>query len=140
MSLLSRGDVVTTQSGSHSRTITGYLAHLLEHPRWLMECDIDFTQCPYQGRYEDFVAECETCIYGEECKWLSSYTISAIKEAPLTDLVDTLENAVDYVAGRQAQGSFFCRCSKIVLRNHQRGIRRVSVNTLGQLPVWVGPL
>jgi hypothetical protein len=66
-----------------------------------MECDIDFTQCPYQGRYEDFVAECETCIYGEGCKWLNSYTISAIKEAPLTDLVDALESAVDYVAGRQ---------------------------------------
>ena len=101
MGLLGRGNVVTTQSGSHSRTITGYLAHLLEHPRWLMECDIDFTQCPYHGHYENFVAECETCIYGEGCKWLSSYTIGAMKEASPTDLVDALESAVDYVAGRQ---------------------------------------
>ena len=111
MSLLGSGDVVTTQSGSHSRTITGYLAHLLEYPRWLMECDIDFTQCPYHGRYENFVAECKTCIYGEGCKWLSSYTISAIKEAPLTDLVDALESAVDYVAGRQqAEHQSNCVC------------------------------
>lgn len=43
-------------------------------------------------------------------------------------------------AGRQAQGLFFYRCSKIVLENHQRGIQRVSVNTLGQLPVWLCPL
>ena len=84
MSLLGRGDVVTQQSGSHSRTITGYLAHLLEYPRWLMECDVDFTQCPYHGRYDNFVAECDTCIYGKACKWLSSYTTSAIKKAPLT--------------------------------------------------------
>jgi hypothetical protein len=66
-----------------------------------MECDIDFTQCPYHGHYENFVDECETCIYGEGCKWLSSYTIGAMKEAPPTDLVDALESAVDYVAGRQ---------------------------------------
>ncbi len=125
MSLQGRGDVVTTQSGSQSRTITGYLMHLLEYPRWLMECDIDFTQCPYQGRYENFVAECDTCMNGKGCKWLSSYTISAIRQAPLRDLVDALENAVDYVAGRQqAEHQANCVCDNCEwLRTSRRFLR-----------------
>ena len=71
----------------------------------------------------------------------------AAKIAPVSSLLPRIEHepvccgtSRDPLISRQAQGLLFCRCSKIVLNNYRRGIQRVSVNTLGQLPVWVGPL
>jgi hypothetical protein len=122
---LARGNVVTTQSGSQSRTITGYLVNLLEYPRWLIERDTDFTHCPYHGRYERFVVECDACVFGKGCYWLSSYTAGETREAPLTDLVDALENAIEYVARRpQVKHSRDCACDDCEwLRSSRRFLR-----------------
>ena len=30
-----------------TRTITGYIADLLEYPRWILEREVDFSSCRY---------------------------------------------------------------------------------------------
>lgn len=122
---MGRGDIVTTQSGSHSRTITGYLVHLLQYPRWLIECDIDFTNCIHHGHYDDSVGECDICIFGKGCKWLNRYTTTEIGEAPLSELVDALECAVDYVAGRpEEQHPHDCVCDNCEWLRRSRAFLR----------------
>ncbi|MFQ6004283.1 MAG: hypothetical protein ACE5OQ_02175 [Woeseia sp.] len=116
---------MTTQTRSHSRTITGYLLHRLEYARWLIECDTDFTDCPYHGRYRQFVAECETCVFGKGCRWLGRYTADALREASMVDLVEALETAVEYVAERRRETHLHsCACDDCEwLRTSRRFLR-----------------
>lgn len=90
-----------------------------------MECDTDFSHCPYQGRYDDSMAECQSCTSAAACRWLREFTAGAIKEAPLTVLVDALQGAVDYVGGRQtAKHPRDCGCDNCVwLRTSRRFLR-----------------
>ena len=119
---------MTTQTGSHSRTISGYLMHLLEYPRWLIECEVDFTHCPHHGHFEEGVEACDACIFGKGCKWLSHYASGSIEDAPLTELVDALASAVEYVEGRrQSEHPRDCGCNECTwLKASRRFLRSIS--------------
>ena len=47
-----------------TRTITGYITDLLEYPRWVLERDVDFSNCRYGSHYNVFIKECTECQFG----------------------------------------------------------------------------
>ena len=87
---------MATQTGK-TRTITGFLADLLEYPRWMIERDVDFTNCKYEGHYNAFIAECKYCRFGPACRWLDKNRTPSIDGASLEELSDALEAAVKYL-------------------------------------------
>jgi hypothetical protein len=91
-------DDMTTHTGRDTRTISGYVTRLLEYPRSVIECDVDFTSCRYEGRFNPFIGECIHCHYGGACRWLNQYRTPSIKDAELDELVAALHAAVDYLA------------------------------------------
>ena len=53
-----------------TRTISGYISDLLEYPRWVIEHDVDFTNCHFGGHYNAFIKACTDCPFGAACRWL----------------------------------------------------------------------
>lgn len=91
---------MATQTGSQARTITGHIVHMLEFPRWVIERDVDFTDCRQHGRYNEFLPECQECRFGRGCRWLDRNRTSALDDAPLDELIQALQVAVGYVYDR----------------------------------------
>ena len=60
---------MATRTGK-TRTITGFLADLLEYPRWVIERDVDFTNCKHGGHFNELIDECRECRFGMGCRWL----------------------------------------------------------------------
>ncbi len=90
---------MTTLTGSHDRTLTGYLVTLLEYPRWRIEHEIDFTDCHLQGEFEAGDAVCATCEFGAACNWLSRRQPTL--DTPLAELEIALRSALRFVAERR---------------------------------------
>ena len=100
---------MTTQTNK-TRTITGYITDLLEYPRWMLERDVDFTNCRYGGRYNAFTEECRECPFGTACQWLDQHRSRSLDDATLEQLVDALETAVDYLrATHRHQKTCYCK-------------------------------
>ena len=91
---------MSTLTGRRTRTITGYVTQLLEYPRWVIERDIDFTHCHYDGRYDDRIVDCAECRFGEACRWLNKDRTPTIDLGTVEELVDALQTAVHYLRGR----------------------------------------
>ena len=80
-----------------TRTITGYIADLLEYPRWILERDVDFTNCRYGSHYNAFIEECRECQFGTACRWLDQHRSRSLEDATVEQLTEALEAAVDYL-------------------------------------------
>lgn len=100
---------MTTQTGQNSRTLTGYVSTLLEYPRWLIERDVDFTNCRHNGNYDVSIAECADCSFGEGCRWLNCDRTPTTSQASLDDLMIALLSAMQYVQQRTRHGQH-CNC------------------------------
>ncbi len=100
---------MTTLTGRGTRTITGYASKLLEHPRWVIERDVDFTQCHYDGHYDDDIAVCVQCSFGAACRWLNQSRSAATDVGTVDELVAALQTAVQYLQAnpRHSKG---CQC------------------------------
>lgn len=92
-----------TLTGLNSRTITGHLVTLLEYPRWLIDRDVDFTDCHLSGDYEAGDSTCVDCDFGRACRWLAANRDVPTLESPLEELIEALTTAADYV--RRAHGA-----------------------------------
>jgi len=90
-------DMMTTLTGRNARTLTGYVESLLDYPRWVIERDVDFTHCEYQGTYTETAERCTTCLFGEACSWLNLARTPASRDDPLPELVLALMTAADYL-------------------------------------------
>lgn len=88
---------------SRTRTLKTYVSELLEYPRWIIEREVDFTDCAYQGHHNAFLPECVNCRFGRGCRWLDQQRTPEIGHAPLEDLVPALEGAVDYLQSTRRQ-------------------------------------
>ena len=102
-----------TLTGLGTRTITGYAVTLLEYPRWLIDRDLDFSDCHLQGRYEAEDGICKACDFGTACRWLSKNRDAPSLETPLGELVDALRTATDYIRTTHAdtlQHDRHCDC------------------------------
>jgi hypothetical protein len=88
---------MNTLTGQRTRTITGYVYTLLEYPRILIERDVDFSACRHGGIPDPDAPECSTCKFGDACRWLNRHRAANLDEASLTELIDALTTAVDYL-------------------------------------------
>ncbi len=88
---------MTTLTGRNARTLSGYLDSLLDYPRWVIERDVDFTHCHYQGTYTASDPRCTTCQFGVACRWLNLSHSPAAADEPLPELLNALSTAADYL-------------------------------------------
>lgn len=82
---------------SKSRTLKAYVAELLVYPRWIIECEVDFTHCPHDAHYNEFLPDCVDCQFGRGCRWLNRHRTPDTSDAPVDDLVAALGAAVEYL-------------------------------------------
>jgi hypothetical protein len=88
---------MTTLTGRSTRTITGYLVTLLEYPRWLIDREVDFTNCHLTGTYDAADDKCMQCTFGEACVWLNQNRGEPRLDSPLPELLGALDTAVGYL-------------------------------------------
>jgi len=88
---------MTTLTGTSTRTITGYIVTLLEYPRWLIEREVDFTDCHLSGDFDAKDTQCRDCHFGEACDWLNTNRSEPTLNSPLPDLLHALQTSVQYV-------------------------------------------
>jgi hypothetical protein len=104
---------MSTLTGVSTRTITGHIVTLLEYPRWLIDRDVDFTDCHLSGDYEAGDATCVDCEFGKACRWLAMNRETPTLQTPLVELVAALTTAADYVRrvhGGAADHAQHCDC------------------------------
>jgi len=87
----------------NTRTLRVYVSDLLEYPRWIIEREVDFTDCSYAGHYNAFLPECVNCKFGRGCRWLDQQRTPDIADAPLDKLIEALEDAVEYLQSTRRQ-------------------------------------
>jgi hypothetical protein len=106
-----KGIAMTTVTGSQTRTILGQITLTLEYPRWLIERDVDFSNCTNSGHYNEFLPLCKSCGFGPGCRWLNSAHSADIADAPLPELIAALGGAVKYIGERKIAGhGHHCDC------------------------------
>jgi len=88
---------------SKTRTLRAYVTDLLEYPRWIIEREVDFTECSYGGHYNAFLPECANCQFGRGCRWLDQQRTPDIGDAPLDELIQALESAMEYLQSTDRQ-------------------------------------
>ena len=88
---------MTTLTGRQVRTISGYVATLLDYPRWFIDREVDFTDCHLRGHFEPDDRCCTDCRFGSACRWLNQNRLEPTPDTPLPDLVGALQTAVRYV-------------------------------------------
>jgi len=77
--------------------LSGYVESLLDYPRWVIERDVDFSACHYQGVYTASAKRCTTCQFGAACQWLNLAQLPKSSEPPLSELMNALVTAADYL-------------------------------------------
>ena len=100
---------MSTLTGRSTRTITGHLSTLLEYARLVIDRDVDFTHCHYSGHYDNSIAECTTCSFGEACQWLNQDRTPSTDAGNVDELVTALQAAVQYLQAK-SQHSKRCNC------------------------------
>ena len=115
-------------TGSNTRTIAGYVKVLLDYPRWVIEREVDFTHCRYDGSYESSDDGCTNCHFGTACRWLNMQQPAPTASDPLPELLNALDAAVDYLrsTGREnAAHERKCTCEACTwLRDAKRFLRQ----------------
>jgi len=88
---------MTPGTTANTRTLRAYASDLLEYARWILERDVDFTDCRQRGHYDATVSECKECRFGEACRWLDQHRTPSTEDASLDDLVAAIESACEYL-------------------------------------------
>ena len=86
-----------TLAGRNTRTITGYVVTLLDYPRWIIEREVDFTNCHLGGGFDASDRQCSICHYGTACRWLHLHGIAPRPDLPLPELLGALGAAIEYL-------------------------------------------
>lgn len=87
----------------NTRTLRVYVSGLLEYPRWVIEREVDFSDCPYAGHYNAFLPECVNCQFGRGCRWLDQQRTPDTGDAPLDELIQALESSIEYLQSTERQ-------------------------------------
>ncbi len=85
------------ESTRKTRTLQAYVSKLLQYPRWIIEREVDFTGCRYDGHYNAYLPECVDCPFGNGCRWLDQQRAPDISDVPLDELIKSLGDAVEYL-------------------------------------------
>ena len=86
-----------TLTGQNTRTLTGYVVTLLDYPRWVIEREVDFTNCHLGGGFDENDNQCASCHFGEACRWLNMNRSAPSSDMSLDELLQALNTAVDYL-------------------------------------------
>ncbi|MGI9249459.1 MAG: hypothetical protein ACR2QI_10610 [Woeseiaceae bacterium] len=86
-----------TLTGQNTRTITGYVVTLLDYPRWIIEREVDFTDCHLSGSFDADDKLCDSCSFGQACCWLNKNRTPPSLQASLPELLQALGTAVEYL-------------------------------------------
>lgn len=106
---------MATLSGTHARTLTGYVITMLEYPRWIIERDVDFTHCHLRGDFDSADPRCSSCGFGEACRWLNHNRTPPSPDTTFAELLQALGAAVQYLRGTDnvdgnCSGTRDCEC------------------------------
>jgi len=102
---------MTTLTGRNARTLSGYVESLLDYPRWVIERDVDFSACHYQGVYTASAKRCTSCQFGAACQWLNLAQLPKSSGPPLSELMNALMTAADYLQVTYSENhEHGCRC------------------------------
>jgi len=88
---------VTIETSSKTRTLRAYASDLLQYPRWIIEREVDFTDCRHGAHYNAFLSECVECKFGSACRWLDLHRTPKTDDASLVELVQAIESACEYL-------------------------------------------
>jgi len=94
---------MTTYAGRNTRTIVGYVVTLLEYPRWVIEREVDFTDCHLGGGFNAKEAQCSSCNFGEACCWLNANRNPPSADASLAELLVALRSAAEFLRSSTAK-------------------------------------
>jgi hypothetical protein len=106
-----------------TRTLRVYVADLLRYPRWLIEREVDFTNCPHGGHYNAFLPRCAHCRFGRGCRWLDHQRTPDTRDATLDELIEALGAAVEYLQSTQRQYSEEIADTRAWIREARRFLR-----------------
>ena len=118
---------MTTLTGRNTRTITGYVVTLLDYPRWVIEREVDFTDCHLGGVFKVGDPHCSTCPFGAACRWLNTNRHVPSLEAPLDELLKALRTSVDFLResrGEDSRHAGDCRCDTCQWLHEAQGFLR----------------
>jgi hypothetical protein len=104
---------MTTLTGRNTRTIVGYVITLLDYPRWVIEREVDFTNCHLGGSFDADDRQCSSCHFGAACRWLNTNRAAPSPSAPLDDLLEALRTSVDFFRVSNAEPdhhAHHCEC------------------------------
>jgi hypothetical protein len=121
---------MTTLTGTTTRTLVGYVVTLLDYPRWIIERDVDFTDCHLSGGFDAEDTICSSCRFGTACCWLNANRGAPSPSVPLDELLRALQTSVEFLrknVSEQQQHVRECRCdtcqwlheAMIFLRQHR---------------------
>jgi len=96
-------NTVEMETTSKTRTLEVYVSDLLQYPRWIIEREVDFTGCRYDGHYNAYLPECVNCQFSRGCRWLDQQRAPDIGAAPLDELIEALGAAVEYLESTNRQ-------------------------------------
>ena len=88
---------VTSGTTANTRTLRAYAADLLQYARWIIEREVDFSNCRRQGRHDSAASECARCRFGAACRWLDSHRTPNVEAASLDELVEGIDSACEYL-------------------------------------------
>jgi hypothetical protein len=118
---------MSTLTGRNTRTLTGYVATLLDYPRWIIERQVDFTDCHLSGGFDETDTRCSACRFGAACSWLNTNRMAPSPDTPLEELLLALHTAIDYLrtpSDGEAPHPGFCDCPTCSWLREARGFLR----------------
>ena len=86
-----------------TRTLKAYASELLQYPRFIIQREIDFTDCPLGGHYNEFLPKCVNCQFGRACRWLDKQRTPETRDAPLDELIEALGGAIEYLQSTERE-------------------------------------
>jgi len=114
---------VAMETTSNTRTLRAYVNDLLQTPRWIIQREVDFTDCPFDSHYNVFLPECVNCQFGKGCRWLDQQRTPKIDDAPLDELIQALESAIGYLQSTTRQSAADEVEARAWMRNARRFLR-----------------
>ena len=90
------------ETTSKTRTLEAYASDLLQYPCWIIEREVDFTDCRYDGHYNAYLPDGQLRVQSR-LSLLDKQRAPDIGAAPLNDLIEALGGAVEYLESTSRQ-------------------------------------
>lgn len=111
---------IPTQTSQNSRTLTSFAITLLDYPRWVIDREVDFTNCRHNGSFDAEINDCVSCRFADACRWLTENDPQTWPAMPFENLRNTLDAAIRYFEST-TDHEHRCHCDTCAwLRNARR--------------------